>query len=99
MILALVVARYMWLDVFSRRFPDPADLAAFIGVFLAVTNLIEIAIEMSVTPWLIRRIGVPSTNLVHPTADASQFRRVGFSVQRGLGSVRAHETERCWRMR
>ncbi len=73
MILALVVARYMWLDAFSRRFPDPAELAAFIGLFLAVTNTIEIAIEMLVTPWLIRRIGVPSTNLVHPTLTLLSF--------------------------
>jgi len=73
MILALVVARYMWLDAFSRRFPDPADLAAFIGLFLAVTNAIEIAIEMLVTPWLIRRIGVPSTNLIHPTLTLLSF--------------------------
>jgi HEAT repeat protein len=73
MILALVVARYMWLDAFSRQFPDPADLAAFIGLFLAVTNAIEIAIEMLVTPWLIRRIGVPSTNLIHPTLTLLSF--------------------------
>jgi HEAT repeat protein len=73
MILALVVARYMWLDAFSRRFPDPAELAAFIGLFLAVTNAIEIAIEMWVTPWLIRRFGVPSTNLVHPTLTLLSF--------------------------
>jgi len=73
MILALVVARYMWLDAFSRRFPDPADLAAFIGLFLAITNAIEIAIEMSVTPWLIRRIGVPSTNLIHPILTLLSF--------------------------
>jgi HEAT repeat protein len=73
MILAVVVARYMWLDAFAHRFPDPADLAAFIGLFLAVTNAIEIAIEMSVTPWLIRRIGVPSTNLIHPTLTLLSF--------------------------
>ncbi len=73
MILALVVARYMWLDSFSRRFPDPAELAVFIGLFLAVTNTIEIAIEMLVTPWLIRRIGVPSTNLVHPILTLLSF--------------------------
>jgi HEAT repeat protein len=73
MILALVVARYMWLDAFSRRFPDPADLAAFIGLFLAATNAVEIAIETWVTPWLIRRVGVPSTNLVHPVLTLLSF--------------------------
>jgi HEAT repeat protein len=73
MILALVVARYMWLDAFARRFPDPAELAAFIGLFLAATNLIEIAIEMMITPWLIRNVGVPSANLVHPVLTLFSF--------------------------
>lgn len=73
MILALVVARYMWLDAFAKRFPDPAELAAFIGLFLAATNLIEIAIEMVITPWLIRRFGVPSANLVHPVLTLFSF--------------------------
>jgi len=50
MTLALVIARYMWLDAFARRFPDAQDLAAFISTYLAVTNMIEIAIEMAAMP-------------------------------------------------
>jgi HEAT repeat protein len=66
MILALVVARYMWLDAFAREYPDPDELAVFIGQFLTATNLIEIAIEVTIVPWLIRTLGVPSTNMIHP---------------------------------
>jgi HEAT repeat protein len=87
MILALVVARYMWLDAFSQRFPDPAALAAFIGLFLAATNAIEIAIEMSVTPWLIRRFGVPSTNLIHPTLTLLSFAGLAYQYNIVSGAI------------
>ena len=87
MILALVVARYMWLDAFYLRFPDPTDLAIFIGLFLAVTNAIEIAIEMSVTPWLIRRIGVPSTNLIHPTLTLLSFAGLAYQYNIVSGAI------------
>jgi len=87
MILAVVVARYMWLDAFSRRFPDPADLAAFIGLFLAATNAIEIAIEMAVTPWLIRRFGVPSTNLIHPTLTLLSFAGLAYQYNIVSGAI------------
>ena len=87
MILALIVARYMWLDAFSLRFPDPADLATFIGLFLAVTNAMEIAIEMSVTPWLIRRIGVPSTNLIHPMLTLLSFSGLAYQYNIISGAI------------
>ena len=87
MILALVVARYMWLDAFSRRFPDPTALAAFIGLFLAATNAIEIAIEMAVTPWLIRRFGVPSTNLIHPTLTLLSFAGLAYQYNIASGAI------------
>jgi HEAT repeat protein len=87
MTLALVVARYMWLDAFSRRFPEPADLAAFIGLFLAATNTIEIAIEMLVTPWLIRRFGVPSTNLIHPTLTFLSFAGLAYQYNVVSGAI------------
>jgi HEAT repeat protein len=87
MILALVVARYMWLDAFSQRFPDPAALAAFIGLFLAATNAIEIAIEISVTPWLIRRFGVPSTNLIHPMLTLLSFAGLAYQYNIVSGAI------------
>ncbi len=87
MILALVVARYMWLDAFALRYPDPADLAAFIGLFLAATNVIEIAIEMVITPWLIRHIGVPSANLIHPTLTLFSFAGLAYQYNIVSGAI------------
>jgi HEAT repeat protein len=85
MVLAIFVAQYLYSDVFARRFPDPAELAAFFGLYLAITNLAEIALELAVTPWLIRRFGVPTAQLVHPLMMLAAFG--GLAFQYGLASA------------
>ena len=87
MILAMVMARYMWLDTFANRFKDPVDLARFIGFFLAATNVIEIGIEMTITPWLIRRTGVPSANLVHPILTLLSFGGLAYQYNVVFGAI------------
>jgi len=87
MVFALVMARYMWLDTFAQRFPDPAELARFIGLFLAATNVIEIAIEMTITPWLIRRMGVPTTNIVHPILTLFSFGGLAYQYNVVSGAI------------
>ncbi len=73
MMLALVVSQYLYSDVFARAYPDAEALAAFLGVFLALTNLAEIVVEVALTPWLIARVGVASSNLLHPLLTAASF--------------------------
>jgi HEAT repeat protein len=87
MILAMVLARFMWMDTFARRFTDPAELATFIGLFLAATNVLEIAIEMTITPWLIRRTGVPSANLVHPCLTLLSFGGLAYQYNLFFGAL------------
>jgi hypothetical protein len=67
MVLSLFLAQFLYSEIFAAEFPDPEALAAFFAAYLAVTNLIEIALELWVTPWLIRHHGVPSAQLLHPT--------------------------------
>ncbi len=73
MVLALFVAQYLYSGIFAESFPSEADLAAFFGIYLLATNAVEIAIELALTPWLIRRFGVPSANLVHPLLTLASF--------------------------
>ncbi len=73
MMLALVVSQYLYSDVFARAYPRAEDLAAFLGVFLAASNLVEIALEVLLTPRLIAGAGVASANLVHPLLTAASF--------------------------
>jgi hypothetical protein len=82
MVIALFVAQYLYSDIFARRFPDAGQLATFFGIYLAATNVIEIGIGFAVTPWLIRRWGVPSANLIHPVLTVLSFGALG--LQYGL---------------
>lgn len=66
MVLALFVSQYLYSDIFAREFPSAERLALFLGAFLAFTNLLEIVIEVAITPRLVQRLGVASANLVHP---------------------------------
>jgi hypothetical protein len=66
MVLAFFLAQYLYSDIFVTRFPEPAELAVFLGVYFAITNALEIVCEVAVTPRLIRRVGVPGANLIHP---------------------------------
>ena len=73
MVLALFLSQYLYSDIFARSFPDANALATFFGVYLAVTNAIEILVERYATPWLIRHLGVASANLVHPVLTVASF--------------------------
>jgi CRP-like cAMP-binding protein/HEAT repeat protein len=73
MVLALFVMQYLYSGIFVRAFPDEAELAAFLGFYLAVTNLFEIAISGFVTPRLIQRLGLGSANIIHPVLTVVSF--------------------------
>lgn len=73
MTLALFVAQYLYSDIFSHAFPDADSLSIFLGRLLAATNMLEIVIEVALTPWLIRRMGVATANLLHPVLTLGTF--------------------------
>jgi hypothetical protein len=73
MVIAQFVAQYIYSDVFVRSFPDPTALAVFIAVYLALSNLVEVAVGLWVTPWLIHRFGVASAHVVHPLLTLASF--------------------------
>jgi HEAT repeat protein len=73
MVIAMFLAQYLYSEVFTRRFPTAEALATFFGVYLAVTNVAEIMIEVALTPFLVRRFGVPAANLIHPVLMIATF--------------------------
>ncbi len=66
MVMTFFLAQYLYSDIFVTHFPEPDELATFLALYFVVTNLIEIAFEVAFTPWLIRYVGVPGGNLIHP---------------------------------
>lgn len=65
MISALFIIQFLYMGIFSEAFDSAETLAIFLGVYLAVSNLAEIFVGTVVTPRLLKRLGVPSTTLVH----------------------------------
>ena len=92
MVMAFFVAQYLYSDLFARAFPDPAELATFFGLYQAITNLIEIGIGFTVTPWLIRGLGVASANVLHPLLTLVAFGAL--ALHQGLGTALAARANR-----
>jgi len=66
MVFALFVMQFVEMGIFTRAFQTPEALSAFFGIYLAVSNAVEIAVARVVTPALLRRFGIAQANLVHP---------------------------------
>jgi HEAT repeat protein len=81
MVLSLFVLQYLYSDVFARTFETSAELAVFFGVYLLATNVIEVGIELWVTPWVIRRLGVASANVIHPVLTILSFAALAASYR------------------
>lgn len=73
MVLSLFVLQYLYSDILAHSFPDERKLAVFLGTFLAATNLLEILLEVVITPFLITRLGVAASNVVHPILTVLSF--------------------------
>lgn len=73
MVFALFLMQYVYLDIFERSFESAEALATFIGVYLTLSNVVEILLEVKVTPWLLRRFGVAQANLLHPVLTLATF--------------------------
>ncbi|MFN8608275.1 MAG: cyclic nucleotide-binding domain-containing protein [Vulcanimicrobiota bacterium] len=65
MILAAFLGQYLYSSIILAAYPDSEQLADFLSRLLGVTNGLEILVEMAVTPWLIRTLGVANANQVH----------------------------------
>ncbi|NNL68166.1 MAG: hypothetical protein HKP30_18090, partial [Myxococcales bacterium] len=87
MVLSLFVLQYLYSDVFARSFETAEQLAFFFGAYLVVTNVLEVAVELWVTPFLIRRFGVASTNVVHPVLTIASFGLLAFDYRLGAAAV------------
>ncbi|MEB2344305.1 MAG: cyclic nucleotide-binding domain-containing protein [Deltaproteobacteria bacterium] len=72
MVLALFAMQYLYSAVLADAFPDERALARFLALYLAASNGVEIAVEL-LAPWGIRRLGVPSANLLHPVLTLGAF--------------------------
>jgi HEAT repeat protein len=72
-LLALQLFEYEYSKIFARVYPQPADLAAFLGLFDSLTTLTALLLQWFVIPFCIRRFRVQGTNVLFPYALAVAF--------------------------
>ena len=73
LVFSLVLIQFLYLGIFTARFPDATELAAFLGIYLAVSNALEIAVAQGLTRWLIPRFGVARAGVLHPVLTLLTF--------------------------
>ena len=66
MVGAATVTRLLYSQTIAAAFPDERELASFLGSYLAIANLAQVALPLWIVPALIARLGVPTANLIHP---------------------------------
>lgn len=62
----IYIIEFSYFDTMSRVFPDQNQLAAFLGMMVALCSLVGIIVQFSITPWILRRHGVGTASLVFP---------------------------------
>jgi hypothetical protein len=58
---------FSYFDTASRVFTDQDALAGFLGSVVSIAAAVGFVLQFSVTPWLLRRVGVGVTSLVYPS--------------------------------
>lgn len=77
MVTSLFFLQFLYSDVLAHAYPDAERLTAFIGRFLAVTNIVEVILELTFTPRLIESAGVGASNVFYPLSTLLGFVLLG----------------------
>lgn len=73
MILAAFIGQYLYSSIILQSYPKAQDLTAFLSLLVTLTNLLEIVVEVAITPWMIRALGVANANQVHSALTCLSF--------------------------
>jgi HEAT repeat protein len=72
-VVALQLIDFEYSKIFARRFPDSAELTAFLGVVDGLTTILALGAQWFVVPRCIRSLGVQGTNLMFPYTLTAAF--------------------------
>jgi ATP/ADP translocase len=62
----IYVIEYNYYDTMSRVFADRDRLAGFLGLVVGIGALVGFTLQLTLTPWCLRRRGVGATSVVYP---------------------------------
>lgn len=64
----IYIIEFNYFETMSRVYPDQDQLAAFLGLMVALCSVVGIIVQFTVTPWILRRFGVGTASLVFPVS-------------------------------
>jgi ATP/ADP translocase len=64
----IYIIEFNYFETMSRVYPDQNQLAAFLGLMVALCSVTGIIVQFTVTPWILRRFGVGTASLVFPVS-------------------------------
>lgn len=72
-VVALQLLDFEYSKIFARKYPDSAQLTAFLGVVDGLTTIFALGVQWFVVPRCIRNLGVKGTNLLFPYTLTAAF--------------------------
>lgn len=73
MVLLRLTLRYTYGAGFEEAFPDPDDLARFVGTYTIAASLVGVALQVLAMPSLLARLGVGTMNVAYSVATSLTF--------------------------
>lgn len=73
MVVLMSMQDYLASTILSRHFQNEHNLAAFLGWFVAVTNMMVVLLQLFVTNRLLRRFGLKAVSLIFPWSMVATF--------------------------
>ncbi|MEE8301305.1 MAG: HEAT repeat domain-containing protein, partial [Candidatus Tectomicrobia bacterium] len=72
-VVALQLIDFEYSKIFARKYPDSAELTAFLGVVDGLTTMLALGVQWFIVPRCIRGIGVQGTNVLFPYTLTAAF--------------------------
>ncbi|MEE2993350.1 MAG: Npt1/Npt2 family nucleotide transporter [Gemmatimonadota bacterium] len=66
--LAIGIVDYLFFSAMNEVFHDQDQLTGFLGLFSSVSSISSLILQLFVTGWLLKKLGVGSSVLIHPVS-------------------------------
>lgn len=62
----IYLVEYNYYGTMNRVYPDQDSLAGFLGIFTSIASFTGLILQITVTPWMLRVLGVGVTSMIYP---------------------------------
>lgn len=62
----IYLVEFNYYGTMNRVYPNQNDLAGFLGVFTSIASFVGLILQLTLTPWMLRVLGVGAASMVYP---------------------------------